>query len=209
VEAAGQQDKPSAPATEEPGKDSAEQAAAPEPETQGADEKVQPDKEAAAQEPQIPKGVQDRIDKLTRLRREAEEREAAIRAENEDLKRRVEAATKTTTGKAEPKLEEFETHEEWQKALIDYRLEQKDLERLKRETEERATRTKVAREAKAGEVGKAGIERYKDFGEKCFRLPIGDEFLEDLFTIDFNFQWPVLQIDQLTQSGKQVTGQTS
>lgn len=179
VEAADQQEKPSAPGTDEPGKDSvAEQAEAPKPEVEGAGKG---EKEAAEAEPVTPKGVQERIDQLTRLRREAEEKAAALRAENDAIRRDLEAKSKQGPAKAEPKLDDFETHEEWQKALIDYRLELKEAERSEKEAKEREERTKIERQSKAAEVGKAGIEKYKDFGEKCFRLPIGDDFLEDLF----------------------------
>jgi hypothetical protein len=81
--------------------------------------------EGEEEEPSLPKGVQKRIDVITRKRREAERQAEALLKENEELKRLIQTAEtekKISLELEEPDIDKFETEEEYQKAIIDYRV---------------------------------------------------------------------------------------
>lgn len=186
VEAASES-KPSAPATDDPGKVSdTEQATPQEPAVKsGGEQDTTPasDQAVAPPEPDLPKGVKERIDQLTRLRREAEERELSLKAENEALRRQTEAAAQKPA-LVEPKIEDFSTHEEWVRALIKWDRESAEAERAEKEIAKRELELSSARQRRATEVRDLGKGRYADFDAKCMPLPIDNDMLDDLLTTE-------------------------
>lgn len=86
-------------------------------------ETAKPEKEDVPDKPKGKGGFQDRINQLTREKREAQEERDRLR---EELKQRGEKPeAKQAVEKAKPKLEDFASHEEFVEALTDWKLDQR------------------------------------------------------------------------------------
>ena len=153
-----------------------------EPQTQANAEPATPD--AGAQEPEKrgdedPVGVQKKIDKLTRMRREAEEEAARIRAEADELRRRLDEKEAAGQGaKPKPQLHEFDTHEAWTEALTDWKYEERERQRNLARMAELETKAKEARQTKAKSIADEGMARYQDFQKVAFSIPISEPMLD-------------------------------
>lgn len=110
------------------------------------------------------KGVQKRIDKLTR-------KVGDVERENAELKRRLEERPqesrpaqnnappqKQAAGEGEPQLENFDSYQEYYKALVDHRLDQRE------KTKAAATEQQTALEAWETKQ-KSARERHADYDE--------------------------------------------
>lgn len=88
------------------------------------------------------RGVQEKIGKLTRLKREAEERAQRAEWELERLRKEKETPAAPEFDPSRPVLDNFATHEEYTEAVIDWRFQQRDraleAERQKAEAQKQA-----------------------------------------------------------------------
>jgi len=137
----------------------------------------------------LPKGVEKRLAKMRKKQGDAERRAEAAEMELEALKRKQELAKSTEIGE-KPKVDDFETEEEYLEALADYKINKKyaELEAKKAEQLE----AKVAKERKIIErrkqeklqesFGKAA-KKYKDFNETVKDVFISNAMAEVLAII--------------------------
>jgi DNA repair ATPase RecN len=130
------------------------------------------------------KGVQKRINELTRARREAERERDALKAELEAAKKPVE---KVSDGK--PKMEDFETLDEYNEAMIDFKtaeaLEKQKVQQVK-QTEKQIEQAEHA--AKVARLKEASA-KYPDFKETVIdktgdELPISENMAKIILDID-------------------------
>ena len=174
-----EQETETEPETEEPGT---------EPE---AEEEEEPENEPYSdkERQKLPKGVEKRLAKMRKKQGDAERRAEAAEMELEALKRKQELAKSTEIGE-KPKVDDFETEEEYLEALADYKINKKyaELEAKKAEQLE----AKVAKERKIIErrkqeklqesFGKAA-KKYKDFNETVKDVFISNAMAEVLAII--------------------------
>lgn len=130
------------------------------------------------------KGVQKRINELTRARREAERERDALKAELEAAKKPVE---KVSDGK--PKMEDFETLDEYNEAMIDFKtaeaLEKQKVQQVK-QTEKQIEQAEHA--AKVARLNESAA-KYPDFKEAVIdktgdELPISENMAIIILDID-------------------------
>lgn len=128
--------------------------------------------------------VQERINKITRKRYEAERERDYYKAELERLKAEAqkpkEAPAETTSEK--PKEEDFENYSDFVEALADWKAEQKaaQIERKLKEEREQAQKQSAQQEFVA--KLEQGREKYSDFDEVVFDpdVPITQPMVEAL-----------------------------
>jgi chemotaxis protein histidine kinase CheA len=135
------------------------------------------------------KGVQKRINELTRVRREAERERDALKAELEALKKPVEKTSGDKTSGDKPKMEDFETLDEYNEAMIDFKtaeaLEKQKVQQVK-QTEKQAEQAEHA--AKVARLKEASA-KYPDFKETVIdktgdELPISENMAKIILDID-------------------------
>jgi len=151
-----------------------------EPEAEPKEEKIVPEPE---DEGILPKGVQKRIDTITRKRREAEREADALRAENEALKSAAESRPDIGP---EPNISDFETEGEYLKALSKFQVK----EAVAEQNEERRKKDEETAKQRQEEIIK---ERYDDIQlalkSTSSKYPDFDEVIEGLKVTD-----PILQV---------------
>ncbi len=138
---------------------------------QNPDDKENTDKTAIQKD-----GVQKRIDELTKKRREAERLAAEKDAELEQLKKLIgnktddpeKSATPETSGR--PREELFETYEEYEDALVDWKLDQREAKAKERAIQERQEAESRAKMSKVDVALAKGAEAHEDF-EDVVRNP--------------------------------------
>jgi len=153
-----------------------------------ADETAEPEEQETAEEPEkeakpekeLPKGVQKRINEMTRKQREAERRaEAAeaelarIRSQKVEKTEETEAAEKKIPAKPEPKVDDYSDYDQYMKALARWEAEQmaeqmadKKIKEFKAEQEHQRMAEEAARQdVVVEEKMNVGREKYEDFDE--------------------------------------------
>ena len=116
-------------------------------ETEGDTEVEETSEESAAEPPKKAKGVQKRLDELTRQRREAEARAERERQEREYWQRKALGEdNKPAPTTVKPTVEQFTTYEDYLEALTDWKVEQKTVQA--REAETRKSQEQVEQERK-------------------------------------------------------------
>lgn len=149
-----------------------------------------PEDEPSDKEKQkLPKGVEKRLAKMRKKQGDAERRAEAAEMELEALKRKQELAKSTEIGE-KPKVDDFETEEEYLEALADYKINKKyaELEAKRTEqleakaAEERKIIEKRKQEKLQESFGKAA-KKYKDFNETVKDIFISNAMAEVLAII--------------------------
>jgi hypothetical protein len=134
----------------------------------------------------LPKGVQKKIGKLTRIRRDLERERETLREENRTL-REAQAAPKDEDIGEEPNPEDFETQAAYVKALTAYEVKKATAadrkERATREATERKEAGERAAQKQFEETKRklaAGSKKYKDFDKVVFvdSLPVNSEMTD-------------------------------
>lgn len=154
---------------EEPTQDEAQE------ETQVQDDE-QPDGEEQEEPEEKPPWFKKRFDRLTYQREQALREKAEAEKERERLAAEVERLkTSKTAAEGKPKLEDFDSDEEYFDALTDWKWEQRELKvKAEREKEEQ-TQTKQKAEQTFKEtvvsVNTAGEAKYEDYTETISALP--------------------------------------
>ena len=126
-------------------------------------------KEEQKEEPKegIPRGVKRRIDKVTADRYEADERTRVAEARNAELETRLRAYEKppeqATNGK--PELDNFETHEDFEEALFDWKYDRRREAEHREDTEFRAETAYRAKVEKFHAGMDKAREAHEDFAE--------------------------------------------
>jgi hypothetical protein len=135
-------------------------------------EEVQPaeDEAAEVEETPKPKGVQRRIDELTRMRREAERRADRLEALLEKtITKQPEPVAPAPEPVTKPVLDQFDTYEEYTEALTDWKIDQRDKQRetarQAQKQEETAAAEKQRIDAKMQAAIQNGEGKYSDFYE--------------------------------------------
>jgi hypothetical protein len=139
-------------------------------------------------EEDLPKGVQKRLATMTRKRRDAERETATTRAENQELLSRIEALEHPELKPGEePKVDDYDTEEEYLEAVSEYRADQKF---AKREADQKAEAEEEIREGQETEaqarqevlIGKLqkGVEKYEDFEDVVEDLNITGDMIQIL-----------------------------
>jgi len=120
--------------------------------------------EASAEQPKKPpRGVQKRLDELTRLRYEAERRADQERQERIEWQKRAMGEQKPIVQATKPTVEQYGTYEDFMEALSDWKVEQR-LASERAEREQQAQRETTAKKAMTYQerVQKA-ISKYEDY----------------------------------------------
>lgn len=159
-----------------------EQPQAPEsaPETTEADAAEQPE------EHKLPKGVQKRIDRLTREKYRHQAELEVARRELEALRNRQPEQRQPTQSEAAPKPEQFQSYEEYLEAKAEWRAEQKVSEVLRKQQESTKAQTAQAEHAKLQksweERVEAASDAYDDFEEVALNpgVPISDAMMQSI-----------------------------
>lgn len=120
--------------------------------------------EASAEPPKkTPKGVQKRLDELTRLRYEAERRAEQERQERLEWQRRAMGQQTQQPQTAKPTVDQYQTYEDYLEALSDWKVEQRLVseraEAEKRQAEE-ANRRKTQTYIERAESARSKYEDY-------------------------------------------------
>ncbi len=148
----------------------------PEPETK-TDEPEQPAEPDP--EPKEKSAAQKRIDQIIKERNEAREQAAYYRGLAEKAPEPAEPAEPELV---KPKLEDFESYEDYTEALTDYKLELRDKKRATEAADAQATKTRDLVKSKLD----LGYEKYDDFEDVALanNLPINDAMIEVLAECD-------------------------
>ena len=124
--------------------------------------------EESSEEPPRKKGVQKRLDELTRLRYEAKREAERERSEREYWQRKamgMDAESKPEPATAKPAVEQYQSYEEYLEALSDWKVEQRfakaDAEKLQ-ETEQVSKAQKVAGYQSRVQAAQTRYEDYTD-----------------------------------------------
>ena len=130
---------------------------------------------AEPEEPKKAKGVQKRLDELTRNWREEQRRSQWLEQQVEKLQEQQNAPKQTVQGiDSRPKLEDFETTEDWAEALSDWKIEQKleDREKQAQEIQQRQTFQEKERvfHRKAAEFSL----QHEDFDDAIRSIPLSE-----------------------------------
>lgn len=111
-------------------------------------------------------GVQKRIDELTKKRREAERRVSELEAELEQHRRAAGGETEQAAQLTErPDPDDFETYEEYEEALVDWKIDQRE---AKKQADDEAARQERETTSKAARLNTAmmdGAAAYPDFDQ--------------------------------------------
>jgi len=133
---------------------------------------------------ELPKGVQKRIDVITRKRRDAERELEVVYAENEALKR---AAEENVVVGDKPDVNDFETEEAYYEALTDYKVStamakrderQRDRDEAARERREIQAQSDLERNIRAA-LDDAS-DKYDDFDKVIKDVEITESMLQVL-----------------------------
>lgn len=137
-------------------------------------EQAEPQKDEEAERKQ--KGLSKRFSELTQQRREAEARAARAEQEAEELRKRLEATAKAEGGESAPKLEDFETYDEYNRAVARWEARETLRQEQKRLAEEQYRTVNEQKQAalQAEYQAKADIARtkYADFDAVAFRQDV-------------------------------------
>lgn len=133
-----------------------------------------------------------RINKITYQREEARREAAAQKTRADELEaalKKAQEAAPTSVGK--PKIEDFDSDEEFYDSLTDWKLDQRD---LKTKTQTEAERQKTAQQTAAEaynatreSVNANGMKKYKDYKDVVFTMPadiLNQEMAAALFETD-------------------------
>jgi len=146
-------------------------------ETEEEEEELENELHSDKEKQKLPRGVEKRLAKMRKKQGDAERRAEAAEMELEALKRKQELAKNTEIGE-KPKVDDFETEEEYLEALADYKINKKYAELEAKKTEQL--------EAKAAEERKI-IERRKQeklqesFGKAAKKYKDFNEIVKDVF----------------------------
>lgn len=157
-----------------------------EPEETEVDEEPEPE---AAKEETEPPWFRKRFDELTFAREQARREKEAAEQKAAELQKRLDEISQAP--KDRPKLENFDSDEDYFDALADWKLDQREAkqrsEREKRQAEETAQSAESSYREQVMRVNKAGSSKYKDYEDVVFSLP-GDvmnvEMAQALFETD-------------------------
>jgi len=174
------QEKSPAEPKKEPEKKESEK---PEKDSKGTEE---PETKEAENEPpiddELPKGIQKRINTITRKRRDAERELEELRKENASLKTAAQNLKESTE---EPKIDDFENEEDYQNAIIDYRVERKLSKQAKEAKKTKESDIKEQQETDAQEKMEGiqkkirkGFDKYSDFENTIADLDVTDDMLK-------------------------------
>jgi hypothetical protein len=170
---------------EEPTQDEAEE------ETQ-EDETQEDDQDTDDEPEEKPPWFKKRFDRLTYQREQARREAAEAKEERERLKAEVEKLKATkNVAEGKPKLEDFDSDEDFFDALTDWKLEQREQKTKAAREEERQTQTKQEAEKTFKEtvvsVNTAGEAKYEDYMEAVTSLPgdvMDSELAQAIFETD-------------------------
>lgn len=141
---------------------------APEPE-----EAAKPEEEVAVEPPKPKKTAQERIDELTKIRRAEERARKKAEQESEYWRREAEAHKPKEQPKPatdEPRLEDFDTHEDWMKSWIRWDRKTQEVQRTQAEKERELDEAYQTYEKRADRIR----EEYEDYDEMVEQTPYSD-----------------------------------
>ena len=155
-----------------------------------------PGKEASDEKPpaepvdeELPKGIKKRLATITRKRHDAERDAEATRAENAELRTKLDALEHpgSETEGEEPQIDNFDTEEEYLEAVTDWKADQKIAEREAAWEAEQEEKVREEQEATAQERQGAfkselekGVEKYEDFEDVIEDLNITGDMINIL-----------------------------
>lgn len=138
-------------------------------------------------------GVAKRIDELTRLRREAERRAERLEEQNAELLRKVLRDTDQTPQQAaqpqqeaEPQLDQFETYEQYTKAVARWEIKQELLAERRQAEEREQQKKQQAKQAEFQSRLAAAAAEMPDYKEVALnpRLPVSDTMADLIREMD-------------------------
>ena len=167
-------------------------------------EETQADEEETTDEDQAPEAEEDeeppwfkkRFDKITYQReQERRDKEAALAKAQELAEEKIRLAEELEKVKNErlktdgrPKLEDFETDEDFYDALTEWKWDQREAKAKELQAKENETKTRQQKEAEFAErvanTNKSGKKKYKDYEQVVFSLPgdvMSNEMAQALF----------------------------
>lgn len=144
---------------------------------ESAPETNQADTAEDDQEHKLPKGVQKRIDRLTREKYRHQAELEVARRELETLRNRQPEQRQTTTqAEGAPKPEQFSSYEDFLEAKAEWKAEQKVAEVLSRQAENNKRQSVQAEHAKLQQTWEKSVDEaigiYDDFEEVALALDI-------------------------------------
>lgn len=158
-----------------------------EPGEEGKEKEPAEGEEGEEGEEDLPKGVKKRLATITRKRREAERLAEALEAENEQLKQSLElkdTKEEPELNLTEPDIEDFDTIEEYEEAVIDYKADlkfaAKEKKRKEAEAEEAAAQQAEVQRERFERVQRAlkkGLEKYEDFEDVMAAVDVTDDMI--------------------------------
>lgn len=167
-------DKPDAKSAPDSGTDDKRQ-------ERGADGKFKPGAKDGEQEKgseadpdkDLPEGVKKRIGKAVAKQRAAEAKAEQLARENEELKKgggkteqpKKEPAKAEEKSSKKPEAGDFKSYEEYVEALTDWKVEQKDAERAKKETERKQAEENKARKSAWDKKIEAARDKHDDYDD--------------------------------------------
>jgi hypothetical protein len=139
-----------------------------------------------------PAWFKKRFDRLTYQREQANRNAEAVTAENKRLAAELERLKATkSVAEGKPKLEDFDSDEEFFDALTDWKWEQRELKAREAQEKEKLTQTKQEAEKTFKEtvvsVNTAGEAKYEDYTETISSLPgdvLDNELAQAIFETD-------------------------
>lgn len=164
--------------TEEAANVMTEEAAVEEEETQEteaheSEEEVEEEKAEVVDD--TPAWAKKRFDTLTFQREEARREAQAIKEERDALRQKLEEAAKSVPPQGKPKLEDFETDEEYFDKLTDWKLETREKaqqEANARKQDEQSAEVKQREFVdRVSKVNQSGNAKYKDYSEVIDSMP--------------------------------------
>lgn len=147
---------------------------------ESAPETTQADTAEDDQEHKLPKGVQKRIDRLTREKYRHQAELEVARRELETLRNRQPEQRQTTTQEGAPKAEQFSSYEDFLEAKAEWKAEQKVAEVLSRQAESNKRQSAQAEQSKLQQSWEKRVDEaigiYDDFEEVALSpdVPITD-----------------------------------
>lgn len=143
--------------------------------------------EPSANEPgeKKPDGIQKRFNEMTRHRRELESANQDLENDNQTLKQKLElfekiAPQQPAKPEGKPRVEDFETYEDFTEALTDWKVEEKELQRAEQRKTEAAKQTKIEKQQRLDEVLFGVEKQHEEFPEMISRLAprINDQLID-------------------------------
>ncbi len=125
------------------------------------------DEDTTDEQPKKPKGVQKRIDELTRQRYEAEKRESEARAEKEYWRQQAQGVKPQEQVKPQdsgvPRLENYESYEDFVSAISEYKAEQKFAELTRKQQMEVESKEFAKKNESFGKQQDEARKKYSDY----------------------------------------------